>query len=43
LYRAGKVLGKQDWLEWVKAQYDAFLAEDGTIKEYRIDEYSLDQ
>lgn len=43
LYRAGKVLGKQDWLEWVQQQYDAFLNSDGTIKGYSIEEYSLDQ
>lgn len=43
LYRVAKVLDKQDWIEWIQKQYEAFFLEDGSIEGYTVEEYSLDQ
>jgi len=43
IYRAGNAMDKHDWLDWVQAKYELFIKEDGTVKGYDFDEYSMDQ
>lgn len=43
IYKAGKALGRGEWLDWIAARFDLFLNEDGSVRTYDLEEYSLDQ
>lgn len=43
VYKAGKALGRREWLDWVQGFYDLFIDDDGTVKTYDPHEYSMDQ
>ncbi len=43
LYRAGIALGREDWKEFVRDRFDLFINDDGRVKTFDIEEYSMDQ
>lgn len=43
LYRVGKALGRQDFCDWVRNRFELFFNEDGTIKDFDYEEFSMDQ
>lgn len=43
VYKASRVLSDQGMLDFVKGFLDCFVAEDGSVRTYELEEYSMDQ
>lgn len=43
IYEIGKYYGRNDFIQWAIAMYDALIDEDGNISTYKKEEFNLDQ
>lgn len=43
LYKVGKTLGKKEYCDWVRDRFELFFNEDGTIRDFDYEEFSMDQ
>lgn len=43
VYRAWKITGKQEYLDYVKKMLEYYVSPEGEVRTYRLEEYSLDQ